>query len=58
VPVSQQLMDEGWQLYEQRLDKSWGLTDCTSFVVMQQQQIITAFTSDQHFVQAGFQKLL
>ena len=58
VPVSSELMAAGWALYTQRSDKEWGLTDCTSFVVMAQQQITDAFTSDRHFTQAGFNKLL
>ncbi len=58
VPVSRNLLDEGWALYSQRLDKGWGLTDCTSFVMMTQERITQAFTSDRHFEQAGFTKLL
>ncbi|MBR8832596.1 MAG: type II toxin-antitoxin system VapC family toxin [Stigonema ocellatum SAG 48.90 = DSM 106950] len=58
IPVSQKLLDEGWMLYSQRADKDWGLTDCISFVVMTQEGITLAFTSDRHFEQAGFVKLL
>lgn len=58
LPISQALFANGWQLYSQRPDKEWGLTDCTSFVVMTQEQITIAFTSDHHFQQAGFIKLL
>ena len=58
MPLSQSLFDEGWQLYSQRLDKDWGITDCISFVIMQRQGIILAFTSDRHFEQAGFTRLL
>lgn len=58
IPISQTLLNNGWQLYSQRLDQEWGLTDCTSFVAMTQQQILIAFTSDRHFQQAGFIKLL
>ncbi len=58
LPVSQALLNQGWQLYSQRPDKEWGLTDCTSFVVMTQDQITIAFTSDHHFQQAGFIKLM
>ena len=58
LPVSQALLNQGWQLYSQRPDKEWGLTDCTSFVVMTQEQIAIAFTSDRHFQQAGFIKLM
>lgn len=58
VPVSQNLLTDGWMLYSQRDDKNWGLTDCISFVVMEQGKITQAFTSDRHFEQAGFVKLL
>ncbi len=58
IPVSQKLLDEGWTLYSQRTDKDWGLTDCISFVVMTQEGVTQAFTSDRHFEQAGFVKLL
>jgi len=58
IPISQTLLVESWTLYSQRLDKEWGLTDCTSFVVMTQEKITQAFTSDRHFEQAGFVKLL
>ncbi len=58
IPASSELLDKGWSLYGRRPDKGWGLTDCTSFVVMDEQGIVEAFTSDQHFTQAGFQRLL
>lgn len=58
VAVSEELLGAGWNLYRQRSDKSWGLTDCISFVVMHERQLTQAFTSDQHFAQAGFVKLL
>jgi uncharacterized protein len=58
VPADAGLLADGWQLYRARPDKEWSLTDCTSFVVMRQGQIAQAFTSDRHFEQAGFVKLL
>lgn len=58
VPVSHELLTDGWTLYRQRPDKEWGLTDCISFAVMEQEQIFEAVTSDRHFEQAGFVKLL
>ena len=48
----------GLQLYENRADKAWGLTDCLSFVVMQEQGLTEAVTSDRHFRQAGFRALM
>jgi predicted nucleic acid-binding protein len=40
------------------MDKEWSLTDCLSFVVMQQRGLTEALTPDEHFVQAGFKALL
>jgi uncharacterized protein len=47
-----------WKLCKSRLDKAWSLVDCSSFVVMQQLNILEALTTDQHFEQAGFIRLL
>jgi predicted nucleic acid-binding protein len=47
-----------WDLYGSRTDKSWGMTDCTSMVVMQNRQIVEVLTADRHFEQAGFVALL
>lgn len=58
VQPEQYYFDEGLELYRNRLDKDWSLTDCISFVVMQRQGIIEALTGDHHFEQAGFKALL
>lgn len=42
-------------LFQNRSDKAWSLTDCLSFVVMQDRGIQQALTGDHHFAQAGFQ---
>jgi predicted nucleic acid-binding protein len=55
---STELFEKAWTLYGERLDKEWSLTDCASFVVMKELEITLAFTSDKHFEQAGFVKLL
>lgn len=57
-PASRVLFDAGWDLYRQRSDKDWSLTDCISFVVMQDREITEALTGDHHFEQAGFRALL
>ena len=41
-----------------RIDKEWSLTDCISCTVMKDRGITKAITSDHHFEQAGFEKLL
>jgi predicted nucleic acid-binding protein len=58
VPAERTLFDRGLDLYEKRPDKSWSLTDCTSFVVMEREKISQALTADHHFEQAGFVVLL
>jgi predicted nucleic acid-binding protein len=44
--------------YQARSDKEWGLTDCSSFVLMEERGIRAALAADHHFVQAGFRALL
>lgn len=58
VPASPDLFDKGCQLYARRRDKTWSLTDCTSFVAMEEYQVTDALTTDRHFEQAGFNVLL
>lgn len=58
VPVDSALLDRATAFYGARMDKEWGLTDCISFVVMQERGLTNALTADRHFVQAGFQNLL
>jgi uncharacterized protein len=58
VPLSDDLYAEAFDLYRDRDDKGWGLTDCVSFVVMHRLGLREALTSDQHFEQAGFTALL
>lgn len=58
VEASHELFDRGLDLYSRRPDKSWSLTDCISFEVMQDRGITEALTADRHFEQAGFVTLL
>ncbi len=58
VHVDTQLDQKAWQLLKKRQDKAWSLVDCASFVIMQQRNIVEAFTSDHHFEQAGYLRLL
>jgi predicted nucleic acid-binding protein len=46
-----------WSLFEERPDKSYSFTDCTSFVLMRRQRIAKAVTLDVHFSQEGFEVL-
>jgi len=58
VPLSESLYARALQLYRERPDKEWGLTDCVSFVVMEDRGLGEALTTDEHFAQAGFRALL
>ncbi len=58
VHVDASLDEDSWQLLKKRTDKDWSLVDCASFVVMQQRGINEALTTDHHFEQAGFVRLL
>jgi uncharacterized protein len=58
VPQTSQLFENAVKRYQEMADKSWSLTDCASFLIMEQKQITVALTHDSHFAQAGFQALL
>jgi predicted nucleic acid-binding protein len=58
VPFQPKLIEAAVDLYESRPDKSWSLTDCLSFVIMQERKLTDALTADHHFEQAGFRALL
>ncbi|NET48919.1 MAG: type II toxin-antitoxin system VapC family toxin [Merismopedia sp. SIO2A8] len=56
--VTKELDHTAWSLCQARPDKPWSLADCSSFVIMQQMAITTALTTDHHFEQAGYIRLL
>ena len=58
VSLSESLSARALQLYRERPDKEWGLTDCASFIVMQDRGLTAVLTADEHFQQAGFRTLL
>jgi predicted nucleic acid-binding protein len=58
LPLSEALYRRAFELYRDRPDKDWGLTDCISFVVMTERGMTDALTADTHFRQAGFRALL
>jgi predicted nucleic acid-binding protein len=54
VPLDRALVLRGVSMYERYIDKTWGLTDCISFVVMREHGLQHAATADRDFKQAGF----
>ncbi len=58
LPVDSMLHEAAVAFHRRRPDKAWSLTDCVSFVIMQDRGIAQALTFDHHFEQAGFEALL
>lgn len=58
VRITPDVLASALAIYRSHDDKSWGMTDCISFVVMRQAGIQDVLTHDQHFTQAGFRALL
>jgi uncharacterized protein len=58
IRLDSELLERGMRRMAERPDKDWSLTDCISFVVMEDSGIREALTGDQHFEQAGYVPLL
>jgi predicted nucleic acid-binding protein len=58
VPMTSSAFRDAMERYRTRADKTWGLTDCTSFLIMEQKGITDALSADRDFEQAGFIGLL
>jgi hypothetical protein len=58
VPFAVDVIAAASRLYEVRSDKDWSLTECLSFLVMEQRRVSRALTTDHHFRQAGFEAVL
>ena len=56
--VDEALNSRALDLLEARLDKSYSLCDAVSFVVMRERGLTEALTTDHHFEQEGFVRLL
>lgn len=58
VWVSESLHREAMNLLLARQDKTYSLCDAVSFVLMRERGILEALTTDKHFEQEGFVRLL
>ncbi len=54
VSQSHEYFLQGFELYRQREDKEYSLTDCISMVVCRERNIQEILTNDHHFEQEGF----
>ncbi len=58
VPQTSLQFQSAVEHYASRLDKEWGVTDCASFLLMNEKGISEALTADHHFKQAQFTILM
>ena len=58
IHIDEDLDAKSWELLSNRVDKKWSLVDGSSFIVMQENNITESLTTDHHFEQAGFVRLL
>ena len=58
VPQTAEQFEGALQRYKRSSDKEWSLTDCASFLIMEERGIKKALTHDRHFEQAGFETML
>ncbi len=58
VPQSDTQFRAAVRRYAARSDQTWSLTDCASFLVMEEHNITEALAYDRDFEQAGFVALL
>lgn len=59
IPQNSEQFKQGLELYKRHtIDKAWSITDCVSFILMEERGIYEALAYDKHFEQAGFKALL
>ena len=58
VPQTDAQFQAAAKRYADRPDQRWSLTDCASFLVMEERNITDALAYDRDFTQAGFTALL
>lgn len=54
IPQSRDSFSKGLELYDQRSDKGYSLTDCISMNTMKKESITEVLTNDKHFEQEGY----
>ncbi len=57
IPQTHKSFLAGFELYTERPDKGYSLTDCIAMATAREQGIKDILTNDRHFVQEGFRAL-
>ncbi len=55
--VTEKIDFDAWNIFKKYKDKDFSYTDCTSFAMMDAEEIAFAFAYDKHFVQYGFKTI-
>jgi hypothetical protein len=58
VEQTHDLFEQALIIYQRYRDKGWGLTDCSSFVIMEELGINDVLSTDVHFKQMGHTNLM
>lgn len=58
VPVGRAMFIAALDPYANRHDKEWSFVDCASRLISRTRGVTRVFTSDHHFLEAGFETLL
>ena len=58
IPISHEIFLEGVDLYKNRPDKSYSLTDCISINICRNRKITEVLSHDRHFSQEGLNILM
>ena len=54
IHIDDRLLEKALEIYEKYDDKTWGLVDCISFIVMGEHGLTDVLTFDADFAAAGF----
>jgi uncharacterized protein len=55
IEVDSDIKLKALDLFKKFKDKNFSFTDCVSFTIMNEYNIVDVFTFDKHFIQMGFQ---
>jgi predicted nucleic acid-binding protein len=58
VHIDKERDNRSWDFLAKHQDKDFSVVDCSSFLLMKELGISAAITTDRHFEQAGFERLL
>ncbi len=58
IDIDKNIDEEAMQMFWSYSDKKWGITDCTSIVLLRKKNLFYVFSADHHFSEAGLFPLI